>query len=96
MDPNQPNSFMNLLIGDDTQQEQPGSNVPNYPPNWQYPPPPYPIPRQQNAYYPPSLPSTTTKCILPTPLKTSQTYHMEGCPHLTRPKLLLLLNQTIP
>jgi len=44
---------MNLLTGDDTQQQQPGSNVANYPPNWQYPPPPYPMPQQQNAYYPP-------------------------------------------
>ena len=51
MDPSQPSSFVNLLTGDDTEQ-QPGSNVPNYPPNWQYPPHPYPNPQQQNAFYP--------------------------------------------
>ena len=49
MDPNQPNSFINLLTEDS------GTNAPNYPPNWQYLPPPYPLP-QQNAYYPPYPP----------------------------------------
>ena len=52
MDPNQPNSFMNLLTGDDSQQQQSGTVALNFPPNWQYPPPLYLLP-QQNVYYPP-------------------------------------------
>ena len=55
MDPNQENTFMNLLTVDDSQQHQSSPSAPNYPPNWQYPPPPYPLP-QHNAYYPPYPP----------------------------------------
>jgi len=57
---------MNLLTGDDSQQQF-GSNASNYPPNWQYSPTPYSLPQQnvcypsppypppqQNAYYPPT------------------------------------------
>jgi len=35
MDPNKKNSFMNLLTGDESQQQS-KSNAPNHPPNWQY------------------------------------------------------------
>ena len=67
MDPNQPNSFINLLTGDDSQQQQFGSNTPNYPPSWQYLPLPYPIP-QQNAYYPhPPYPPSQQNAYYPPP-----------------------------
>ena len=90
MDPNQPNSFMNLLTGDESQQ-QPESNAPNYPQNCQYPPPPYPLP-QQNAYYPPPLyPPPQQNPYYPPP-QTPQTLHMEHRPHVTHRKPLLLLN----
>ena len=36
MDPNQENSFMKLLTGEELQQ-QPASTAPNHLPNWQYP-----------------------------------------------------------
>ena len=66
MDPNQPNSFMNLLTRDESEQ-QPRSNASNYPPNWQYPPPPYPLPQQNADYPPPPYPPSQQNPYYPPP-----------------------------
>ena len=80
MNPNQPNSFMNLLTEDDLQQQQSGINAPNYLPNWQYSPPPYLLPQQQNAYYPPPpYPPPQQNAYYP-PLKNVSNFAYGGLP----------------
>ena len=53
MDVDQQSSFMNLLSRDESQQ-QPRSNAPNHPPNWQYLK--YPPPLNHQHYEPPYTP----------------------------------------
>uniref|UniRef100_A0A7C9EU27 No apical meristem-associated C-terminal domain-containing protein n=1 Tax=Opuntia streptacantha TaxID=393608 RepID=A0A7C9EU27_OPUST len=53
MDPDQENSFMNLLTGEESQQ-QPRSNAPNHPSNWKYPQ--YPLHMIPQNYQPPYTP----------------------------------------
>ena len=59
MNSNQPNSFMNLLTGYESQQS--GSNVPNYSPNWQYPHPPAMIPQNPTPLSIPPQPDNNPK-----------------------------------